>query len=912
VELLEKFSGDSDGGLLSCAEALAAGLLIHDASGRIIYANRAACQLIGLKLEQLRGAEWRSLALDAIREDGSPFPCWAHPPATVPQSGRPDRNVAVGLYLPSPFGLRWLSVSSEPLPAADSSLQGIITTIIEASRRDQSDGLRQSELRFRDLVETTTDCVWEMGGNLLYSYVSPRVRDMLGYEPEDMLGKTPLHFMSAEEADRVSGLLAETIALRRPFELFLNTRRHRSGREVVIEMSGVPFFDAEGRFRGYRGIDRDATERKQAEDEVRRERDFSSVIVGTVDSLVVVLDREGRIIRFNHACERCTGYSFQEVVGRKFWDLLLAPEDVEPIRASFERSSEFNLSPGDPRFVSRRVNPWVTRSGERRLIEWSNTVLTDRTGAVEYRVATGIDITEHRATEEALRASESFIRLIMDSVPHGVCYLDAALNHRYVNKPYEREVGRPQEQLIGRPIREIHGEGMYEKMRPHLEAALEGRQVAFEITHETESGENRLLSVVYVPHFSQYGTVLGIIAVIGDITEQRQLEERLRHSQKMEAVGTLAGGVAHDFNNLLTIISGYSELLQSQLGPRNPLFPEVEEIKKAGERASSLTRRLLTFSRRQVVQPRLLDLNAVVNDVEIMLRRLIGANITMATFADPDLGAVKADPGQIEQIIVNLAVNARDAMPEGGSLTIRTRNVEVDQAYARRHPDLRPGMHAMLSISDTGTGMDERTQAHLFEPFFTTKDPGKGTGLGLPTVYGIVKQCGGHIRFASEPGRGTTFEVYLPLASASAVAERARATASAPCRGSETVLLVEDEPAVRAMMREALTRQGYKVLEASGGFEALLLSEGLAATVHLLLTDVVMPGMGGRQLAEELRARSPNLRVLYVSGYTEDSAGKEFQHERSSFLAKPFTPDVLLSRVRQVLEDRDTSLPRNL
>ncbi|HLQ59905.1 MAG TPA: ATP-binding protein, partial [Gemmatimonadales bacterium] len=387
-----------------------------------------------------------------------------------------------------------------------------------------------------------------------------------------------------------------------------------------------------------------------------------------------------------------------------------------------------------------------------------------------------------------------------------------------------------------------------------------------------------------------------------DVTEQRHLEEQFRQSQKMEAVGQLAGGIAHDFNNLLTAILGNTQLLLRDLPPGDAKRGDVEEIRKASERAASLTRQLLAYSRRQMLQPKVLDLNVVVAEMDKMLRRLIGEHIALVAALQSDLGHVRADPNQIEQVIVNLAVNARDAMPDGGKLTIETANVDLDETFAQAHLGSVPGAYAMLAVTDTGHGMDVNVRAHLFEPFFTTKEVGKGTGLGLATVYGIVKQSGGYISVYSERGRGSTFKIYLPRIATPSATPAAPPRVGA-ARGSETVLVVEDELAVLTLSRRALEAQGYVVLAASDAAAALRVVERHGGTIHLLLTDVVMPGMSGRDLADRLTAQRPGIRVLYMSGYPGDAV---VQHgtlpSGSAFLQKPFSPDGLARKVRDVLD----------
>ncbi len=389
-----------------------------------------------------------------------------------------------------------------------------------------------------------------------------------------------------------------------------------------------------------------------------------------------------------------------------------------------------------------------------------------------------------------------------------------------------------------------------------------------------------------------------------EIAERRRVEKELRQAQKMEAIGRLAGGIAHDFNNILTVIIGNSSLILNELGPTDPMRKDMEQIRTAGERATSLTRQLLAFSRQQVLQPTVLNLNNIIVNLENMLRRLIGEDIELVTVLEAGLGNVKADPGQMEQVIINLAVNARDAMPDGGKLTIETANVALDEADVRPHLDLEAGPYVMLAISDTGVGIDTETESHIFEPFFTTKEQGQGTGLGLATVYGIVRQSGGHIWVYSEPGQGAIFRIYLPqIKEPINKVERRHEVATKTRQDSITILLVEDEEMVREMTSRVLNQRGYNVLEAGNGQEALDLAKGHKAPIHLLLTDVVMPGgMSGSQLAKLILLLYPDIKVIYTSGYTDDSIVHHGVLEPGkAFLQKPFTPTVLLSKVREVL-----------
>jgi len=398
------------------------------------------------------------------------------------------------------------------------------------------------------------------------------------------------------------------------------------------------------------------------------------------------------------------------------------------------------------------------------------------------------------------------------------------------------------------------------------------------------------------------GEITHFIATTQDVTERKLLEQQFTQAQKMEAVGRLAGGVAHDFNNLLTIINGFAALLSKQTSTEDPRHGQLTEILLAGERAASVTRQLLAFSRRQLLEPRVLDLNSVLADVETMLRHLVGEDVELVMTLKP-LGRIKADPGQIEQVVMNLAVNARDAMPKGGKLLIETGNVEIDENYACRHSPMIQGKYVMVAVSDTGSGMDLETQAHLFEPFFTTKEEGRGTGLGLATAYGIVKQSGGFIWVYSEPGQGSTFKIYFPRVEEALPAAEPSIVRPKLAKGSETVLVVEDEGGVRSLVCQTLASHGYKVLEAAGAAQALKISKQHTEPIHLLLTDVVMPRTSGKKLATRLSTLHPETKVLYMSGYTDDAIVRHGILEGGTpFLQKPFAPNALLVKIREVLE----------
>jgi two-component system cell cycle sensor histidine kinase/response regulator CckA len=499
---------------------------------------------------------------------------------------------------------------------------------------------------------------------------------------------------------------------------------------------------------------------------------------------------------------------------------------------------------------------------------------------------------------------EELFRLITENAADMISVVDGDDRPLYNSPSYERILGySSQEMQDTSSLEHVHPEDrqQVEEAAKEARSAGVGRRIEYRMRHK--DGTWRLLESTASTILDGEGKSGKLVIVNRDITGRRRLEDQFRQAQKMEAVGRLSGGIAHDFNNILGVIIGYGEILQEGVKQPDPLAGCVEEILGAGKRAATLTRQLLAFSRQQVLEPKVVDLNGIVTDTEKMLRRLIGEDIELITVLDPNLSRVKADQGQIEQVILNLSVNARDAMPDGGKVTIKTENAEMTEVDVRRYSyPVKPGRYVLLTVTDTGVGMDVATQAHIFEPFFTTKEKGKGTGLGLATVYGVVKQSDGYIEVHSELGAGTVFKIYLPQVDGPVDVER-RSVGQAPAmHGHETVLLAEDEEALRTLTRNVLQSLGYTVLEASNGAEACEISQRHREPIHLVLTDVVMPGMNGPALAAQLSAQRPQIRVLYMSGYTGQAVGHGVLPEGSNFLAKPFTRESLAFKVRDVLK----------
>jgi two-component system cell cycle sensor histidine kinase/response regulator CckA len=630
---------------------------------------------------------------------------------------------------------------------------------------------------------------------------------------------------------------------------------------------------------------------------IEREEMFHLISENVAD-MIAVVDLEGRRIFNSLSYQKLLGYSAEELQSSSGFEQI-HPEDRELVQKAAKEARET----GAGKILEYRFRH---KSGQWLVLESVASVIRNEKGEAEKLVIVNRDVTERKKTQEALSRSEASFRSLVEGAPHGIYRATTTGQFLEVNPALQRMLGykSPEELFKADLATQIFRHPAdYQRMNEFLTASKEMKDI--ELEWQRRGGETMVVRCSGQLVSAKDGGPGYFEVFAEDVTERRTLERQLRMAQKMEAIGRLSGGIAHDFNNLLGVIIGYSGVLKKSLDKSQPTYEYATEIEKAGQRAASLTRQLLAFSRQQVLTPSVLSLNLLVSDMEKMLPRLLGEDINVSLSLDPELGNVKADQGQIEQVIMNLAVNARDAMPSGGKLHIQTANVEMDHAFQRDHLGSNPGSYVMLAISDTGTGMTAETIAHIFEPFFTTKGVGEGTGLGLATVYGVVKQSNGYIWVDSAVGKGSSFQIYLPrhLDTEQVLAEKPKVQIREKPQGSEMILLVEDADALRKLAQAFLESNGFRVLSAANGEAALEIASRHSGIFDLLLTDVVMPGMNGRVLAEKLSLRQPGLKVLFMSGYTDNFiAGHGVLQKGTNLLHKPFTEEVFISKVREVLD----------
>jgi len=764
-----------------------------------------------------------------------------------------------------------------------------------ARRRRAEEELRRSQERYQEVVENANDIVYtqDLSGN--FTSINRAGERVTGYTRDEALKMNMAQVVAPEHLDLARDMIRRKLSGDVETSTYQLDILAKDGRRVPLEVS-TRLIRRDGQPVGVQGFGRDISERRQADEDLRAsEERFRALVENSADAIVLV-DAEGVVLYQSHSAERIVGYTADERRGHNALELV-HPDD----RAGVARKLlDCRKRPGEivsAEFRGRRKDgEWLYLEGTaaNRLEEPAVRAIV-----INYR-----DVTERKRAEAAVRISEERFRLVSQATNDAIWDLDLATGLVWWNEGTHtlfryapREVGTDPSWWAER----VHPEDR-ERVLASSQAALDEGAALWSAEFRFQRADGSYAQVVDRAHILRdaEGRAVRMIGSMMDLSERRSLEEQLAQAHKMEAVGRLAGGIAHDFNNLLSAILGYGDLMLPKLHDPTLRF-KMMEIRKAAERAAALTRQLLAFSRKQVLVPEVVPVGGLISELSRMLRRLIGEDIELVTRVPSTPVAVRADPGQLEQVLMNLAVNARDAMPRGGKLTIEAAVVDPDDAFRREHPDVPAGRQVMISVTDTGVGMDPEVSKHIFEPFFTTKEKGKGTGLGLATVYGIVTQSGGHVEVETAPGQGTRFRIFLPAVEvAPAIAP---AAPEEVVGGSETLLLVEDEAALRSLGQEILRDQGYKVLAAGSGGEALELARNHTAPIHLLVTDVVMPGMDGRELADRLAPLHPETRCLFMSGYTDDAIVRRgVWEEGMPFLQKPFSIDALALKVREVLD----------
>jgi PAS domain S-box-containing protein len=762
--------------------------------------------------------------------------------------------------------------------------------VTESKRAEEA--LVESEARFRGLVENATVGIYRTTPEGRIVMANAALARMLGCENFDQLVVRNLE-KEGFEPDYPRRAFRERLERDGEVRGLEAAWTRQDGSVIFVRESARAVRGESGEVLYYDGIVEDITTRKRAEEELIKERYLLHTLMDNLPDVIYFKDLESRFTRINLALAKEFGLTHpSQAVGKTDFDFF-TPEHAKDAY----RDEQEIIRTGQPVVGKEEVETWPDGR-----VTWASTTkmpLRDAQGNIVGSFGVSRDITERKRAE----AEHAQLITAIEQSADGVLITNTRGEIEYVNPAFTRTTGYSREEVLGQTPRMLKS-GLQEPAfyQQLWSTILQGENWRGEVVNRRKGGGLYTEELNIAPVRNPRGEITHFIATIHDVTEHKSLEAQLQQKAKMEAVGRLAGGVAHDFNNLLTVINGYAEILKDEFASDTKSSAYLKEIFGAGERAASLTRQLLAFSRRQVLAPQILDLNEVVSNLEKMLRRLIGEDIKLHTLLHPSLGRVKADPGQVEQIIMNLVVNARDAMPLGGNLTIGTANVELSEDYARSHPTVKPGPHVMLAVGDTGIGMTPETQAHIFEPFFTTKERGEGTGLGLSTVYGIVKQSGGSIWVYSEPGQGSVFKIYLPTVSESRSAVAPPKKELHPALGTETILVVEDEGGVRSLIELALASSGYKVLTTAEPESALAVCAKHDGPIHLLLTDVIMPKMSGPVMAEKVAALRPGIKVLYMSGYTDDAIVHHgVLTQEMPFIQKPFSPLALRKKIREVL-----------
>ncbi|MHB8754854.1 MAG: PAS domain S-box protein [Candidatus Acidiferrales bacterium] len=896
------------------------GIFGLDQQGRPTFVNRAAARMLGYDPEEIIGREGHAL-WHHTKSDGTPYPEAECGLIAVLRDGATRHGSSDVFWRKdgSSFPVEFISTAIRE----GEEVTGAVVTFRDITARQRAEkAQKQAEERFRSIFENAVEGIYQSTPDGRFISVNPAMAKMFGYaSPEEMIEcindiGTQL-YIDSEQREEFKRAMEQFDVVER----FETRVLQKGGTKIWISETSRAVRNVVGRVCYYEGTLEDVTSLKRAEAE--RQVSFEIIHAANVtDNLDELLHRIHESLKRVLYAENCFVALQDPVSGMFHFPFFVDRYDSAPPPQKIGRScTAYVFRKGEAMLIPQSVFDSLAAQGEVELVgtpspSWLGVPLRTPSATIgvlvvqhyederaythrdlEFLASVGGQIAlaiERKRAETALRESEARLRVLIEQLPAVLWTIDGEMRFTSSVGAGLARLGLKPQEVVGKSLFEFFNtdDRTFPPIAAHRKA-LAGESVTY---HTEWSGGS------YACHAEPLRNGDGVISMALDITDRKQLEAQLRQAQKMEAVGRLAGGIAHDFNNLLMVIQGYTELLLDRLGNEHPLRRNAEQIHDASQRAASLTRQLLAFSRKQMLAPQVLNIRSVVSDMESILRRLIGEDIDLVTVNPADLWRVRADRSQVEQVILNLAVNSRDAMPNGGKVTIETANVELDSSYSR-HAVVEPGEYVMIAVSDTGCGMDADTQAHVFEPFFTTKEKGKGTGLGLATVYGIVKQSGGYIWVYSEIGKGATFKVYLPRVRESEKPAQQKPETKLFPLGCETILLVEDEKGVRELAREYLEQIGYVVLEAENAQKAIDVARSHSGAIDLLFTDVVMGGMSGRQLAEEMHKLRPGVKILYMSGYTDEAIVHHGILGRGmTLLQKPFTLNSLALKVRDTLD----------
>jgi two-component system, cell cycle sensor histidine kinase and response regulator CckA len=870
--------GESETLCQSVVAATSDAVIVVAEDSKIQLANRATEKIFGYLKGELLGQPLTNLVPD----------CLSHlKQETIRPLDDAENRYASREYIELPGQRKggrkiWLQISFNALVRDGKHI--VVGICRDITRRRQVD---EERFQLAAIVESCDDAIIGKAlDGMLTSWNSGAER-IYGYRAEEVIGKSASILISAEHPDEIPHIM-EKLKRGDPIEHYQAVRVTKSGEHILVSLTVSPIRDKAGTVVGASSVERDITQHKRIAEKLRNQDTGLRLMIERMPAILWTTDSNLRITFFGGAPFGASNWHSDQMVGMTLLEYFQTDDPKFPPLAAHLRALQ-----GEP---DSYETTWDARMFEARVEP-----LRDSEGHIVGCIGNALHVPARIEAEQALRASEARYRSLFEGVVHGIYRVDLDGQFSEVNPALVAMLGYDSpEQVVKLNVANLHTD--QEERSRMVQKWLESARIEDEVNWSRRSGEIIRVRLSGRTLTDSSGVVLGFEFIAEDVTERRALESRLRQAQKIEAIGQLASGVAHEFNNFLGVILGYSELMSEEAGENEGLCRQIAEIKASTQRAASLTRQLLAFSRKQLLEPKVLDLNSAIWETQKLLLRLVPANLDVVPVLSSTIGQVKADPGQIQQILINLVVNARDAMPNGGKVVIETSSAELDEVYASRHAGLRAGTYVMLSVSDTGEGMNDETSSHIFEPFFTTKEPGKGTGLGLSTVYGIVKQSGGYITVETAVGKGTTFQIYLPQVQAAA--EEILFTPPSPGdpSGRETILIVEDETTLRRLLCLSLERRGYSVHAARNGAEAMEIFRLHPSAIDLVVSDIMMPHMNGIELKRKAVALRPDLKFLFMSGYSEEVIQQlQTSGQGCAFLEKPFLPRDLVAKVQGLL-----------